>query len=194
MDSIKIGQLIRSLRHEKGLTQGQLAEQMGLSDKAVSKWERGLGCPDVSLLTDLSDILGVNLKELLCGELSPNDLVGGNMKKTKYCVCPLCGNISLCTGGASVSCCGRVLETLIPKKAQEQQKLTVEVMEDDWYITSEHPMSKEDYISFVAFATGDRLQLLKQYPEWNLSLRIQKRGHGQLLWYSKKEGLLYQLL
>lgn len=194
MDPMKIGQLIRSLRQEKGLTQGQLAEQMGLSDKAVSKWERGLGCPDVSLLTDLSELLGVNLKELLSGELSPNDLVGGNMKQTKYFVCPLCGNISLCTGSASVSCCGRMLEALVPTKAQEQQKLTVEVVEEDWYITSDHAMSKEDYISFVAFATGDRLQLQKQYPEWNLSLRIQRRGHGQLLWYSKNEGLLYQLL
>lgn len=89
-----------------------------------------------------------------------------------------------------MSCCGRVLETLMPKKAEEQQKLTVEVMEDDWYITSEHPMSKEDYISFVAFATGDRLQLLKQYPEWNLSLHIQKRGHGQLLWYMRRAKLI----
>lgn len=194
MDPMKIGKLIRSLRQEKGMTQGQLAERIGLSDKAVSKWERGLGCPDVSLLTDLSNLLGVNLKELLCGELSPNDLVGGNMKQTKYFVCPLCGNISLCTGGAAVSCCGRVLEALIPQRAQEQQRLTVEVVEEDWYITSDHPMTKEDYISFVAFATGDSLQVLKQYPEWNLSLRIQKRGHGKLFWYSKKEGLFYQLL
>ena len=50
MDHTKIGGLIRRLRQERGLTQRQLAERMGISDKTVSKWERGMGCPDLSLL------------------------------------------------------------------------------------------------------------------------------------------------
>ena len=123
MDCAKVGKLIRCLRQEKGLTQKQLADTMHLSDKTVSKWERGLGCPDVSLLADLSDILGVNVEDILDGELSPNPFVGGNMKKSRYYVCPICGNITLCTGNASVSCCGRKLEPLEPRKADDEQKL-----------------------------------------------------------------------
>ena len=69
MDHTKIGGLIRRLRQERGMTQRQLAERMGISDKTVSKWERGMGCPDLSLLPDLSDIFHVGLDQLLTGEL-----------------------------------------------------------------------------------------------------------------------------
>ena len=55
-------------------------------------------------------------------------------------------------------------------------------------------MRKEDYISFVIFVSGANLQVFEQYPEWPLQARIPKRGHGTLLWYSKKEGLYYQLI
>lgn len=194
MDNEKIGTLIRRLRREQGLTQRGLAEQLGLSDKAVSKWERGLGCPEVSFLPRLSGIFGVDLERMLRGDLTPNELVGGNMKKLSYYVCPTCGNLTFCTGQAEVSCCGRKLAALVPQKAREEEKLTVELVETDWFITSSHPMRKDDYISFVAFATGDRLQVVKQYPEWDLQVRIPARGHGLLLWYSEKQGLLYQLL
>lgn len=194
MDNEKIGALIRRLRREQGLTQRGLAEQLGLSDKAVSKWERGLGCPEVSFLPRLSGIFGVDLERMLRGDLTPNELVGGNMKKLSYYVCPTCGNLTFCTGQAEVSCCGRKLAALVPQKAREEEKLTVELVETDWFISSSHPMRKDDYISFVAFATGDRLQVVKQYPEWDLQVRIPARGHGLLLWYSEKQGLLYQLL
>ena len=116
------------------------------------------------------------------------------MKKLSYYVCPTCGNLTFCTGQAEVSCCGRKLAALVPQKAREEEKLTVELVETDWFITSSHPMRKDDYISFVAFATGDRLQVVKQYPEWDLQVRIPARGHGLLLWYSEKQGLLYQLV
>ena len=194
MDCAKVGQLIRFLRQEHNMTQKQLADKMNLSDKTISKWERGLGCPDVSLLTELSYLLCVNIEEILNGDLSPNSFVGGNMKNSKYYVCPLCNSITLCTGNTAISCCGRKLEALKPQKATYEQKLTIEQVEDDWYITSNHPMSKDCYISFIAFSTGEKIQLIKQYPEWNLQVRIQKREHGILMWYSTKEKLLYQLL
>lgn len=194
MDCSKTGKLIWGLRKEKGLTQKQLADAMNISDKTVSKWERGLGCPDVSLIPQLADLLGIEIGTLLSGDISQNDFVGGNMKNTKYYVCPECHNITLCTGAAEVSCCGKKLTVQEMKKADDTEKLSVEVVEDDWYITSDHPMAKEHYISFVAFAAGDRIQIYKQYPEWNLSLRIPKRGHGMLIWYCVEHGLFYQLL
>lgn len=194
MDCKKVGNLIRQFRREQNLTQKQLADQMALSDKTISKWERGLGCPDVSLLAELAAIFKVNLSELLAGRLSENTFVGGNMKNTKYFVCPVCGNITLCTGSAAVFCCGRALTPLEVQKAAPSEQLKVESIEDEWYIESDHPAEKEDYISFIAFARGDKLQILKQYPEWEIHARIPKRGHGTLLWYSTSKGLFYQLL
>ena len=194
MDCAKAGRLIRTLRLERGLTQAELAEVPCVRPKTVSKWENGKGYPDISLLPALSDSLGVAPGTLLLGELCSNDVVGVNMKKTKYAVCPACGSITLTTGEAEITCCGRKLAALVPKKADAGEKLTVEPVENEWYITSAHAMTKEDYISFVAFQTGDRVQLIKQYPEWDLHVRIERRGHGMLLWYSAKAGLLYQLV
>ncbi|MDD3409929.1 MAG: helix-turn-helix domain-containing protein [Eubacteriales bacterium] len=194
MDCAKIGRLIYSLRKEKGMTQVVLAERMNISDKAVSKWERGLGCPDVSLLPELSNILGVDLADLLSGELDANDTVGGNMKKLKFYVCPQCGNLITSTAEASVSCCGKKLTALTPVKAEEADKLKVEIIENDYFISSEHEMTKEHYIAFAALLTGDTLLLRKQYPEWNLQVRIPRIGHGMLVWYCTRHGLMYQLV
>lgn len=194
MDSIKAGSLIYRLRKEKGMTQKQLAELLHISDKTISKWERGAGCPDISLLTELSGFLGVNIEAILNGDLSLNDFVGGNMKKAKYYVCPDCGNVVFSTGDAGISCCGRVLEAEELKKATKEEELSVEQIENEWFIKSTHPMTKEHYISFVAYATGGELHMIKTYPEWDMQLRMNKRGHGMLIWYCVKHGLFYQLI
>ena len=194
MRNDKVGNIIKTLRLEKNYTQKQLADKMNISDKTISKWERGLGAPDLSLLSELSEILEVDIKKLLDGDLIQNSFVGGNMKNSKYYVCPTCGNISLCTGNATVSCCGRVLKEQEMKKALDEEKLSVEEIENEWFISSNHPMTKDEYISFIAFATGDRIQIIKQYPEWNLQVRIPKKGRGKLTWFSTKNGLFYQLI
>ena len=119
MDCIKVGELILSLRKEKEMTQKQLADAMNISDKTISKWERGLGCPDVSLLSELSNILGVNLEKLLLGNLEPNNTDGGNMKKIRFYVCPTCGNTITSSGEAEITCCGRKLTVMLPQPADE---------------------------------------------------------------------------
>lgn len=68
MDQIKIGKFIEENRKEKGLTQSELAKKLGITDRAVSKWENGRGLPDHSLLLDLTNILGISVNELLLGE------------------------------------------------------------------------------------------------------------------------------
>ncbi|MCH5189325.1 MAG: helix-turn-helix transcriptional regulator [Oscillospiraceae bacterium] len=68
MDQIKIGMFIASLRKEKGLTQAALAEKLNITDRAVSKWERGISLPDSSTMLPLCEILGINVNELLTGE------------------------------------------------------------------------------------------------------------------------------
>ncbi|BES64377.1 helix-turn-helix domain-containing protein [Gottschalkiaceae bacterium SANA] len=194
MDCLKIGELIRSLRKEKEMTQNDLANQLNISDKTISKWERGLGCPDITLIAELSEILGVDLAHMLKGDLLESDMVGGSMKNSTFYVCPTCGNITVSTGDASVSCCGRKMEVQTPQKASDDKKLNVVLEEGKWYITSNHPMAKDHYISFVAYLVGGGMQLVKLYPEWDMHLRMTKQGHGKFVWYSTKEGLFYQLI
>ena len=194
MDIAKTGLLIRDLRTKMGMTQKSLADLMNISDKTVSKWERGLGLPDVSLLIELSDIFGIKVDTLLTGRMNINDEKGVNMKNAKYFVCPECRNLVFATGDAEISCCGRKLTALEMKKAEPDEKLSVEIIENDWYITTSHPMTKEHYISFVAFATGEKIEMIKTYPEWDMNVRIQKRGHGKLVWYCTNHGLFYQLV
>lgn len=192
MDCGKVGALIARLRKERGLTQRQLAERLLVSGKAVSKWECGMGCPDISLLAQLAGELDVELAALLSGQLPSCDTPGGSMKKAKYYVCPTCGGIAFSTSEAELNCCGRKLSPLSAQKPEEG--LTAERVEDEWFITAAHPMEKDHHIAFVAFAQGDRVQLIRQYPEWDLQVRFPARGHGTLLWYCTRHGLFYQLL
>lgn len=192
MDNAKIGALIRRLRMEKKMTQLQLALKLHISDKTVSKWERGLGCPDVSLIGQLSGIFEVDIQNLLAGELSPNGVLGGNLKRSKFYVCPNCGNLVYALTDASVTCCGKKMKPITPVKASEEEKLFVQVVENDFFVSSQHEMTREHYISFVALLTSDTIMLKKQYPEWNLQVRIPVFAHGRLIWYCNKHGLFYQ--
>lgn len=194
MDCSKVGYLIRLRRGEQGLTQKQLADAMNISDKTISKWERGLGCPDVSLLPELASLLKINIEELLTGDLKMNEIVNGNMKKTQFYVCPECGNIITSTGEAALTCCGRKLEALERHKADEAHKLQVETIEDEWYVTTEHEMTKAHHIGFIALVTGERVLMVKQYPEWGIHLRLPKFGHGYLYHYCTQHGLSYQII
>ena len=192
MDHNKIGRLIYQLRQEKHLTQRQLAEQMHISDKTISKWERGLGCPDVSLLPDLSRIFNIELEKLLSGELQANPISVGNLKKMHFHVCPRCGNLIASMADAGISCCGKKLHPLEPKKADDTEKLSVELIENEYFITGDHPMTKAHYISFVALLSGDSFMLRKCYPEWGLQSRLPRIPYSLLLWYCTEDGLFYQ--
>ena len=191
MDLIKTGQLIRQFRMQLGLTQRELAEMLHVTDKTVSKWETGGGCPDISLLRELSGVLGVSMETLLRGERTEQEDTG-NMKKLRFYVCPDCGNILTSSADAQVHCCGKHLTPLTPKKAEEADFLRMEAAGGEWYITSDHAMTKEDYIAFVAFLTDSQLILSRQYPEWSLQVRMPYIARGRLLWYSTGQGLLYR--
>ena len=192
MDAQKIGSLIRKLRVEQKMTQRELAVMLQVSDKAISKWERGMGFPDLSLLPALSKQLHVDLESLLAGELDPNDTTGGNMKKSVFYVCPTCGNLITASNEASVACCGKRLEVCVPQKAAPEEKLSIELIDGELFISSDHPMTKEHYIAFVAVLTGDRMIVCRQYPEWDLQVRMQRIPHGTLLWYCTEHGLRFQ--
>ena len=190
MDNAKIGSLIYRLRKEKGYTQLQLADILNISDKTISKWERGQGCPDISLLKSLSELFGVDMEKLLAGELDENKKSAGNMRKMNFYICPACGNIITSLNDTTFSCCGKKLTAEKLQKAEE--KLNVELIENEYYVTTSHPMTREHYISFVAVLTGDSLLIRKTYPEWDLQTRIPFFPCGRLIWYCTQHGLFYQ--
>ena len=194
MEERSVGALIKTLRRERGMTQKELAAQLHVTEQAVSRWEREVGCPDVGLLTQICNMFGVSMTRLLQGDLAPAIPEVGNMKRVKFYVCPACGNILTAAGGGELHCCGRRLDPLKPQKADEAHGARVEAVEEDWYITFDHPMEKGHSLSFAALVTSDRLTLVRQWPEWDFQVRLPKRGRGFLYWYCTNHGLFRQIL
>ena len=189
MNTYVTGPAIRELREKQNMTQAELAERIGVSSKTISKWETAKGLPDISLLQPLAHALGISVIELMNGERITNQNVSGNMLRCKFYVCPICGNIIHSTGSALVSCCGITLPALEAEEADEDHDLTIEKVEDEQFVTADHPMTKEHYISFLASVTSDRLQMVKLYPEGNAETRLQLRGRGYLYYYCNRHGL-----
>ena len=190
MDNYITGAAIKRLRESKGLTQLQLAEEIGVSSKAVSKWETAKGLPDITLLEPLSKALGVSVAELMSGDTVINKNVSANILRSKFYVCPVCGNIIRTTGDAVISCCGISLPPLEAEEVDDDHAITVEKVEDEHYITVSHDMSKTHFISFVAYLTTDRVQFVKFYPESDAQTRFQLRGRGYIYLYCNKHGLM----
>ena len=189
MNSYVTGSAIRQLRESRQLTQAALAEKIGVSSKTISKWETGKGLPDISLLQPLAQALGISVIELMNGEQIINKNVSANMLRCKFYVCPVCGNVIHSAGNAVVSCCGITLPPLEAEEADEDHMLTAEDVEDEHFVTVHHPMTKQHYISFLAYVTSDRLQLVKLYPEGEAQTRLQMRGLGTLYYYCNRHGL-----
>lgn len=190
MNTYITSQTIKRLREEKGLTQTQLAEQIGVSSKAVSKWETSKGLPDISLIEPLSQALGVSVMELMSGDTVVNKNLSSNILFSKFYVCPVCGNVIHTTGATVISCCGITLPPLEAEETDEDHTITIEPVEDEKFITVSHPMAKTHFISFMAYVTSDRMQFIKLYPEGNAETRIQFRGRGYLYIYCNRHGLM----
>ena len=180
---------IKQLREKRNLTQAELADRIGVSSKTISKWETAKGLPDISLLQPLAQALNISVIELMNGEHIINKNVSANMLRSKFYVCPICGNVHHSTGNSLISCCGITLPALEAEEADESHAVQIQSVEDEHFVTIRHPMTKQHYISFVAFVTSDRIQLVKLYPEGNAETRLQLRGFGMLYWYCNHHGL-----
>lgn len=189
MDCVKIGRLIASLRKEKKLTQKNIADALGIQSKTVSKWECGLGCSDLSLWPELSTILGVDMKQMVEGEIPSNRPDSGNIDKVRFYVCSSCGNILVSTGSASIFCCGRKLESVLPGDTSDIPVM-VEEIDMDYFITFDHPMTKDHYLSFAACVKSDRVFLNRLYPEQSPTCRFPVITGGKLYVYCVKHGLM----
>ncbi len=190
MNTYITGQTIKNMREAKGMTQLQLAEEIGVSSKAVSKWETAKGLPDITLIEPLAKVLGVSVMELMSGYTVKNSNTSANMLCSKFYVCPVCGNVIRTTGDTVISCCGIALPPLEAEETDDQHEITIEKVEDERFITVNHPMTKKHFISFIAYLTSDRVQFVKLYPEGNAETRLQLRGRGYIYIYCNKHGLM----
>ena len=189
MNTYVTGTTIKQLRERRNMTQAELAEIINVSSKTVSKWETAKGLPDISLLQPLAQALGISVIELMNGEHIININISANMLRSQFYVCPICGNVVHTLGNTVVSCCGIMLPALEAEESDEDHAITIEAVEDEHFITILHPMTKEHYISFIAYETSDRLQLVKLYPESNAQTRLQLRGMGYVYYYCNRHGL-----
>jgi DNA-binding XRE family transcriptional regulator/desulfoferrodoxin (superoxide reductase-like protein) len=192
MNTYITGATIKRLRENKAMTQAQLAEILAVSSKAVSKWETGKGLPDITLIEPLSQALGVSVMELMSGDTVTNKNRSGNILRSKFYVCPLCGNIIRTCGDTVVSCCGISLPALEAEETDGDHAISIQQVEDEYFVTVQHDMTKDHFISFIAHLTSDRVQFVKLYPEGNAETRLSLRGRGYLYIYCNKHGLMKQ--
>ena len=192
MNTYVTGATIKALRENRSMTQSELAQTIGVSSKTISKWETAKGLPDITLLQPLAQALGISVIELMNGQPISNQNLSSNMLRSKFYVCPVCGNVVHSTGNAVVSCCGITLPPLEAEEADDGHAVTVQNVEDEHYITVAHPMTKQHFISFIASVTSDRFQMVKLYPEGDAAARLQLRGRGYLYYYCNRHGLFRQ--
>jgi len=189
MNQYVTGTIIRQLREKSGMTQAELAEKLYVSDKTVSKWENAKGYPDISLLESIAKVFGISVAELMAGKAVSNGNVSGNMLRSKFYVCPVCGNVIHSMGEAVINCHGVLLAPAQAEATDEEHKIFVEGVEDEYYVRIEHDMTKQHYISFAAALSMDRIQMVKLYPEGNPEARFKVNGVKKLFFYCNRDGL-----
>ena len=181
MNQYVTGPMIKRLREEKNITQQQLADKMNVSDKTISKWETGRGIPDISLIEPLAEALGISVIELFAGE----DIVNTN----KSFHMPICGNVIHSTGEAVISCCGITLPPLEAEPADDEHRISIELIEDEYYVSVDHDMTKNHYISFLACVHEDGVEIQKLYPESMAETRFRRPLARYVYAYCNHHGL-----
>ena len=189
MNQYVTGTVIRKLREKSKMTQQQLADLLGVSDKTVSKWETGKGYPDITLLEPIADAFRISVTELISGNPIHNENVSANMLRSKFYVCPVCGNVIHSMGEAVIQCHGVTLLPAEAEAADENHVIMIEGVEDEYYVRVDHEMTKEHYISFVAALSSDGLHIIKLYPEGNAEVRIKRRGVRRICFFCNRDGL-----
>lgn len=189
MNQYVTGAVIKELREKNHMTQAELAEKLCVSDKTISKWETAKGYPDISLLEPIAKVFGISITELLSGNAVNNVNVSANMLRSKFYVCPVCGNILHSMGEAVVQCHGILLTPCQAEETDENHMIFIERVEDEYYVRMEHDMTKAHYISFVAALSSDKIQMVKLYPEGNAEARFKINGVKKILFYCNRDGL-----
>ena len=189
MNQYITGTAIKELREQKKMTQLQLAGALGVSDKTVSKWETAKGYPDITLLEPIADAFGISVPELISGHQIRNANVSANMLRSGFYICPVCGNVIHAMGEAVIHCHGIHLLPAEAEQTDEDHRIVIERVEDEYYVRIKHEMTKTHYISFIAALSSDRCQLVKLYPEGNAETRFKISGVRKICFYCNRDGL-----
>lgn len=189
MDNYVTGALIRKLRESRKMTQEELADRICVSSKAVSKWETGRGFPDIGLIENLAKALDISVIELLSGFDIRNRNRSSDMKKCRFYVCPVCGNAIQATGEAVITCCGITLPPLEAESPDPEHAISLEVVEDEYYVTLDHPMTKTHYISFLAAVSDQSVQFVKLYPEGDAATRFKINRVERIYAFCNRHGM-----
>jgi len=189
MNQYVTGAEIKKLREKYHLTQVELAEKLNVSDKTVSKWETAKGYPDISLLESIAKVFSISITELISGNAVSNVNVSANVLRSKFYVCPVCGNSIHSMGEAVIQCHGIMLKPCQAEETDENHMVFIERIEDEYYIRIQHDMTKQHYISFIAGVSSDKVQMVKLYPEGNAEARLKINGVRKILFYCNRDGL-----
>ena len=178
MNAEKTGNLIRSLRIKKGLTQKELAHMICVTDKAVCKWEKGRGCPNITLISQLSKVLEVDIQSILQGYLDKNKKIGENMNHLKFYKCPTCGNLVTSIKSVELSCCGNKLSPVSAQtRSDPEYQPVIQEFDGQYSIKFNHPITKSNYISQVIVVRYDQIMTVNLYAESEAIITIpQVRG------------------
>lgn len=189
MNQYLTGTVIRDLRNQHNMTQMELAERLGVSAKTVSKWETGKGYPDITLLEPIAEAFSISITELISGNTVMNSNVSGNMLRSHFYICPVCGNIFHSMGEAVIQCHGIQLKSEEAEETDEEHKIFLERVEDEYYVQIDHEMTKKHYISFIAAVSSDRIQMVKLYPQGNAETRFKINSVKKIYFYCNRSGL-----
>ena len=189
MNQYVTGAVIKELREKNKMTQLQLAEKLGVTDKTISKWETAKGYPDITLLEPIADAFRISVTELISGNPIHNANVSANMMRSKFYVCPVCGNVIHSMGEGVIGCHGIQLSPLSAEPSDEQHMIFIERSDDEYYVRIDHVMTKDHYISFVAATGSDEIQMVNLYPEGKSEARFKIRGVKKIFFYCNHDGL-----
>ena len=189
MNQYVTGTVIKELREKHQMTQAELAGRLCVSDKTISKWETAKGYPDISLLEPIAKVFGISITELISGNAVSNVNVSANMLRSKFYICPICGNVIHSMGEAVIHCHGIQLTPCRAEESDEHHMIFIERVEDEYYIRIAHEMTKQHYISFIAGLSSDKIQMVKLYPEGNAESRIKISGVRKIFFYCNRDGL-----
>ncbi|MGN1275369.1 MAG: helix-turn-helix domain-containing protein [Floccifex sp.] len=189
MNQNQIANLIRSNREKRKMTQMELAQQLYVSDKTISKWETCKSCPDLEMMEAISRVFQMSIYEFLSNQFIETSNKQGNCLKVHFYVCPICGNVLWSLSESVMHCHGISLSSLQVQETNEDHPVSIQKIENEYYVSISHEMTKQHYISFVAAFSGNRIQFVKLYPEQNAEAYFKMDGVKLIYFYCNQEGL-----
>lgn len=189
MNQNQIANLIRNNREKRKMTQMELAQLLYVSDKTISKWETCKSCPDLEMMEAIARVFQMSIYEFLSNQIIETRNKQGNCLKVHFYVCPICGNVLWSLSESVMHCHGISLSSLQVQEINEDHLISIQKIENEYYVSISHEMTKQHYISFIAALSGNRIQFVKLYPEQNAEAYFKMDGVKFIYFYCNQEGL-----